>query len=114
MLIVVGALHRILVSPARGTQRSPQPGGRSRTVSFGLGSAIRGLALLTILVFGTEREARAYTDPGTGALVWQMLVAGFVGALFYFRRFSSWVKRKRSRGGQQRPDVPSGEENLEV
>ena len=28
-----------------------------------------------------------YTDPGSGALVWQLLVASFVGILFYVRSF---------------------------
>jgi hypothetical protein len=37
------------------------------------------------LIFASN--AYAYIDPGSGALLWQMLVAGFVGALFYFRRF---------------------------
>src|SRR5881396_3198522 len=33
--------------------------------------------LLLILVIPSE--ARAYTDPGSGALIWQILVAAFVG-----------------------------------
>ena len=28
-----------------------------------------------------------YTDPGSGALLWQVLAAGAVGALFYVRKF---------------------------
>jgi hypothetical protein len=28
-----------------------------------------------------------YTDPGSGALVWQLLVASFFGILFYVRSF---------------------------
>lgn len=58
------------------------------------GSYCRALALVLVLLIGTEREARAYTDPGTGAMIWQMLVAGFVGAAFYFRRFTTWFKNK--------------------
>ncbi len=50
--------------------------------------------LLLVLLIGTEREARGYTDPGTGAMIWQMLVAGVVGAAFYFRRFTTWFKKK--------------------
>jgi len=46
-------------------------------------------------MFATECEARAYTDPGTGALIWQMMVAGMVGVAFYFRRFTSWFKNRR-------------------
>jgi hypothetical protein len=28
-----------------------------------------------------------YTDPGSGALVWQLLVASFFGIMFYVRSF---------------------------
>ena len=28
-----------------------------------------------------------YADPGSGALLWQLLIAAFVGALFYARLF---------------------------
>ena len=44
-------------------------------------------ALAGILVLVTEPRAYAYTDPGSGALLWQALVAAFVGAGFYFRKF---------------------------
>jgi hypothetical protein len=44
-----------------------------------------------------------YTDPGSGALVWQLLVASFVGGLFYIRSFIRRIAAKRSggRSGQQ-------------
>lgn len=44
-------------------------------------------ALAMALVLLTEPRAYAYTDPGSGALLWQALVAAFVGAGFYFRKF---------------------------
>ena len=44
-------------------------------------------ALAVALVLLTEPRAYAYTDPGSGALLWQALVAAFVGAGFYFRKF---------------------------
>jgi len=44
-------------------------------------------ALAVVLVLLTEPRAYAYTDPGSGALLWQALVAAFVGAGFYFRKF---------------------------
>jgi hypothetical protein len=54
------------------------------------------LAALVLLVsFATEHEARAYTDPGSGMLLWQMVVAGFVGVMFYLRRITSWFKGKK-------------------
>ena len=56
--------------------------------------------LLVCLFVGLEREASAYTDPGTGALIWQMVAAAFVGGMFYFRRFRDavsrlWTRNKR-------------------
>jgi hypothetical protein len=32
----------------------------------------------------------AYVDPGSGQLVWQMVVAGCVGALFYLKQVRSF------------------------
>ena len=56
------------------------------------------IALLFLCLFiGLEAEAKAYTDPGTGALIWQMVAAGLVGGMFYFRRlrmFLSGLLRK--------------------
>jgi hypothetical protein len=51
---------------------------------------------IAIVLILTAREAAAYTDPGSGALVWQMLVAGFVGSLFYIRKFISWLRSGRT------------------
>jgi hypothetical protein len=28
----------------------------------------------------------AYVDPGSGLLVWQMIVSGLLGSLFYFKK----------------------------
>jgi hypothetical protein len=36
---------------------------------------------------GIHALALLYTDPGSGALIWQLLVASFVGILFYVRSF---------------------------
>ena len=55
---------------------------------------VQVVAALALLLVATERKASAYTDPGSGALIWQMLVAGFVGLMFYLRRFSSWFHKK--------------------
>jgi hypothetical protein len=33
-----------------------------------------------------------YTDPGTGAMVWQLLVAAFIGAAFYFRQYANKIR----------------------
>ncbi len=59
-----------------------------------LRDALRALPFVLGLLVVFRQEARAYTDPGTGALLWQMLAAGFVGLMFYFRKFTSWFKKK--------------------
>jgi hypothetical protein len=69
------------------------------------------VAALLLILFSFERPAQAYTDPGSGALIWQMVAAGFVGAAFYFRRFMNWIKGRRASkqhdGGEQAEDGPT-------
>ena len=53
------------------------------------------LLLFSLLVFACEREAWAYTDPGSGALLWQMLAAAFFGLAFYLRKLKNWFGGRR-------------------
>lgn len=56
-------------------------------------SIVLTVLLLTAL---SERPAYAYADPGSGALMWQALMAAVAGAAFYFRRFlSRFTDRQR-------------------
>ena len=49
----------------------------------------------------------AYIDPGTGSLVWQLVVAGMLGATFHFRRAISALVRLVRRGlGPKTPPSP--------
>lgn len=41
--------------------------------------------------------AEAYIDPGTGSLIWQMLLAIFFGLLFYVSRIKNWIMSKLGR-----------------
>ncbi len=36
----------------------------------------------------------AYIDPGTGLLIWQSIVAAFVGAVFYFKKTRDWIVKQ--------------------
>jgi hypothetical protein len=56
-----------------------------------MSSRFRIAMLMLCLLVGLEIPAKAYTDPGTGALIWQMVAAGFVGAMFYFRRLRMFI-----------------------
>ena len=60
-----------------------------------LNLTFRTMFLMALAMFATEREARAYTDPGSGALIWQMAVAGLLGVSFYFRRITAWFKNRK-------------------
>jgi hypothetical protein len=53
------------------------------------------LVLALMITVGTTSSAEAYMDPGSGALIWQTLLAAAVGASFYFRRFIGWFKRDK-------------------
>jgi hypothetical protein len=52
-----------------------------------------------ILVFliATQVRVQAYTDPGSGSLILQMLLAASFGALFYVRRFVNWLRGLKAR-----------------
>jgi hypothetical protein len=60
-----------------------------------LGDTLRALPFVLGLLFVTRGEASAYTDPGTGTLIWQMVAAGFIGLMFYLRKFTTWFKTRK-------------------
>ncbi|HSE37548.1 MAG TPA: hypothetical protein VLG74_09620 [Blastocatellia bacterium] len=53
--------------------------------------------LVLVLLFATQARVHAYTDPGTGTLIWQMLVAASFGVMFYLRRILTWARKLRRR-----------------
>ncbi len=57
--------------------------------------ALQVLPFIVVLLIATEQQASAYTDPGSGALIWQMVAAGFVGLMFYLRKFGSWFRSRK-------------------
>ncbi len=52
---------------------------------------------LFLLLIAIEKPARAYADPGSGALIWQGLIAALVGASYYSRRIVHWFKTRAER-----------------
>ena len=38
-------------------------------------------------------SAHAYSDPGSGIMLWQLTVSFFIGLLFYFRRIRDFFAR---------------------
>ena len=57
------------------------------------------LLLLLPLLLTTPVQARAYTDPGTGAFLYQAAYAAFLGGSFYFRKWLNrfWPKRRMAK-----------------
>jgi len=47
----------------------------------------------------TGQPAKAYADPGSGAVLWQLLFASIVSIGFHFRRVRLWFTNRRSQAG---------------
>lgn len=56
-----------------------------------------GLLVISLLI-GLPERASAYTDPGSGALLWQSLIAALAGIGFYWRRF---LMARRAKSDEQ-------------
>jgi hypothetical protein len=46
---------------------------------------------------GVGENPVQYTDPGSGALLWQMLAVGVVAGSFYFRKVIFFFRKKREK-----------------
>lgn len=55
----------------------------------------RAAAAALILMIFAEVPLKAYADPGSGLLVWQIVGAFFVGSAWQIRRFFSRVRRRK-------------------
>lgn len=52
------------------------------------------LRALTLMVF-LEAPLKAYADPGSGLLLWQVAGAFFLGAIYQVRKFFARVRKKK-------------------
>jgi len=68
---------------------SKYPRLRNRAAKAGSSALILGLLLV-----GMTREAKAYADPGSGALLWQSLIAMIAGVGYFWRKLGWFRKRK--------------------
>jgi hypothetical protein len=57
------------------------------------------LLVLLPLLLATPAKAFGYTDPGTGAFVYQAMYAVFLGGSFYLRKFLDRLGRRRKKAG---------------
>jgi hypothetical protein len=65
---------------------------KSKQVCSWIGNSLAGVPILVLWLVGSEKEASAYADPGTGTMIFQMLAAAFAGSFFYIRKFTTWLK----------------------
>ncbi|HME46354.1 MAG TPA: hypothetical protein VKF36_24945 [Syntrophorhabdales bacterium] len=50
---------------------------------------------LCLLLISTVAPAEAYTDPGSGLLLWQLIVSGFVGCVaFRYRKIVHFIFKR--------------------
>jgi hypothetical protein len=70
--------------------------------------------LFLALFFLSIRPARAYIDPGTGSLIFQMLVASMLTGLFMFRRAIRYLFHSlfRRNAAKQEPPAPAPDHDV--
>lgn len=61
-------------------------------LGFSRKSAAVGLGSAMILLFFSG-DAHAYMDPGTGGLLYQLIIVFLAAITSYFAFFSGWIKR---------------------
>jgi hypothetical protein len=57
-----------------------------------------------------------YADPGSGVLIWQLLIALFFGAAFYFTKIRHWAvsKFRPARATRQQSDETNSQHSSRV
>ena len=56
-----------------------------------------------------QTRVHAYTDPGSGTLIWQMLLAASFGVMFYLRRITGWLRGLKARKEKTSQNAPPAE-----
>jgi len=74
---------------------------RSERVCLWIRNSLAGVPFLVLWMIGSEKEARAYTDPGTGTMIFQMLAAALAGSFFYIRKFTTWLKPGKKKDSEE-------------
>lgn len=53
---------------------------------LGLRYSAKLLTLCSAVLIATAQPAYCYIDPGSGSMIWQLIVSAFIGLSFYFRK----------------------------
>ena len=54
------------------------------------------VAGIVLALCATAQPAKAYADPGSGAVLWQLFFASIVSVGFHFRRLRRWFSNRRT------------------
>lgn len=74
-----------------------------------VGNILLSVVVALVIVLIPFKEAFAYLDPGTGSFIFQIIMAGILGALFTLKVFWKQVKQYCSRTfGRQNPSSGDG------
>jgi hypothetical protein len=72
-----------------------------------LSRAVTVSLAIAFAVTASEQEAFAYTDPGSGALIWQLVVSAVIGGTFWIRKLLGAIRKKAFR--EENPKVEKSE-----
>jgi hypothetical protein len=92
---------RKIAIPSTDGKASATRGVESVSLTAWMSRLVPALKVLPIVVILTTKELHAYVDPGTGSMLWQALLAGALGAMFYLRKIVSWFRTHDKRKGEQ-------------
>jgi hypothetical protein len=51
--------------------------------------------LLFVLILISEQPLKAYADPGSGAMLVQVILGGLLGGLFHLKKMTRWIRRRK-------------------
>jgi hypothetical protein len=68
------------------------------SITSGLRYSVKLTILCSAVLIATAQPAYSYIDPGTGSMIWQLIVSAFIGMSFYFRKSISGILSKLKKG----------------
>lgn len=68
---------------------------------FGLRYSFKILVLCLAVFVAIARPAYSYIDPGSGSMIWQIIVSAIIGMAFYFRKFITGVLSRFKKGSDR-------------
>ena len=91
-----------------GSRNKHLPMRRRMTFTAAALRGVEAVCIIALCLAAFEREAQAYVDPGSGALLLQGLMAVLFGLLFYVRKFWRLIrpgsKVEEDESGVTRPE----------